>query len=143
MNKALIHETPVKVMALLGTALFSLAFMFGVSVTNASFDKMETPIADPFSAQRIVSVIDNAASGYSKLLSANFINPLVSDYKIYGENLAWIAKESRLSYYMGLEGYTGPKNAQGKVAGAFTLAGQAGEPKDNSLIADVFSVLIR
>jgi hypothetical protein len=140
MNKALIHETPAKVFSLLGTALFSLAFMFGVSVSNASFSKMEVPLADPFSPEKVVSVIDQAASSYSNFLAVNFISPLASDYKIYADNLAWIAKEGRFAYYLGIEGFSGSK---AKVAGAYTSFKPQLAQNSSKSISDVFSVLIR
>lgn len=121
MTEALTKETPGKVFSLLAMALVSLSFMFAVSLTDASFAGTSMPLSDPFAPAKVVQVIDNAAFAYSKALSANFLQPLAADYRLYADNLAWAAKESGLTYFLGVENLNSnsqmAENHQGKVAG--------------------------
>jgi hypothetical protein len=141
MTEAMTTETPAKVFSLLAAALASLAFMFCVSTTDASFSGTLNQVPDPFAPAKVVSVIDRAAASYSSFLSANFINPLVADYKVYGDNLAWIAREGNLAYYMGVDNLGEARQLpQGRVAGAYT------EDTDSSgglSIDNLYSILIR
>lgn len=121
MNQVLTRETPGKVFSLLGVALFSLAFLFTVSSTDASFAGTKAQVYNPFSTENVVAVIDQAAASYSQFLSANFIQPLMADYSVYGENLAFAFKESGMAYAFGVEGLmdkTQAAPAEGQVAGA-------------------------
>lgn len=124
-EQALTRETPGKVLSLLGAALFSVAFLFSVSASNASFERVEVPLPNPFSGENVMAVIDNAAGAYSKFAQINFIEPLMADYKIYGDNLAYVFKESGLAYMLGVERLAGAEDnniqaPKAQVAGAYT-----------------------
>ena len=119
-SQALTVETPGKVIGLLSVALFSAGLMFAVSASNASFQGSEFALYDPFAPEKVVAAIDTVASAYSKVLSANFIQPLSAEYKIYGENLAWLLDQNGLVYALGfsqtpLDTY----EELGQVAGAY------------------------
>jgi len=120
MNQILTQETPGKVMGLMGVALFSLAFLFAVSATDASFSGTTAPVYNPFSTENIVSVLDETAASYTQFMEKNFIQPLMADYSVYGENLSFLFKESGLAYALGVEGLTLETHAsEGQVAGAY------------------------
>lgn len=121
MNKALTQETPAKVISLLGVAIFSLSFLFVVSATDASFSGTRAPVYNPFSAENVMALIDRTAASYSQFLDANFIQPLMADYRVYGENLVFAFKESGLAYALGVEGLMDNnfQTLQGQVAGAY------------------------
>lgn len=120
MNKVLTQETPAKVISLLGVAIFSLSFLFAVSVTDASFSGTRAPVYNPFSAENVMAVIDQTAASYSQFMDTNFIQPLMADYKVYGENLVFAFKESGLAYALGVESLMdNPQVLQGQVAGAY------------------------
>ncbi len=147
MSEFLIKETPEKVLSLVGAALFSFAFLFAVSATDASLAGTYASIPDPFSPEKVVAVVDNVAQSYSNFLSANFIQPLAVDYKVYGENLVWLAQQSGVVKFLGLErsevslAYKQPVAVlQGKVAGAMIFA-----PRSNSgfSVDDIYGLLIR
>lgn len=119
-NSALTNETPGKVLGLLGLSLFTMAFMFSVSITEASFAGTRNPLPEPISSAKAMAVIDNAAASYSQFLTVNFIEPVSEDYKIYGENLSFAFKESGLAYALGVENllYGSSSSEEGQVAGA-------------------------
>jgi hypothetical protein len=122
-TKVLTEESPAKVMGLLGVALCSMAFMLGVSLTNASFEGTEIALADPFAPEKVVALVDNVAAGYSEFLAVNLIQPLSADYEIYADNLAWLFEESGMQYALGLENVNTDyvaQEQQGQVAGAYT-----------------------
>lgn len=124
-EQALTKETPEKVLTLLGTALFSMAFLFSVSVSNASFKGSEIVLPNPFSAENVMSAIDNTANAYSRFANENFIEPLMADYSVYGDNLVYAFKESGLAYVLGVEKLIGSSENQAeiptaRVAGAYT-----------------------
>ena len=141
---ALVRETPGKVVSLLTASLFSLAFMFAVSATDASFVGSKVALADPFAPEKVMAVIDSTASSYSQFLSANFLQPLASDYRVYGDNLAYVFKESGMAYALGIEKVAagdGQTQSQPKVAGTFT---QKTEYHSGGFGIDtLYSVLIR
>ena len=114
------QETPGKIMGLMGVALFSLAFLFAVSSTDASFAGTKTAVYDPFSEQSILAALDSTAASYSNFLNANFVAPLMADYQVYGDNLSFAFKESGLAYALGVEGLMQETHAsEGQVAGAY------------------------
>ncbi len=125
-NNALTQETPGKVMALLGTAMFSLAFLFAVASTDIGFNGSTTEINDPFSMQNVVSGIDSIASAYDKFLYANLVQPAEETYALYADNLAWLADNSGVTYALGFsqDSQTQPV-VSGQVAGASTIKYQA------------------
>src|SRR5438552_13969432 len=80
-NKNMIEETPTKVMGFLGAALVSLAFLFSVTVTNASFSGTEPGLSlpDPFGPQNVVHTLDAVANSYNNFLMANLFRPYDRD----------------------------------------------------------------
>ena len=139
LNQALTRETQGKVMALLGSALLSLAFMLGVSLTDASLSGVQGALYDPFGPETVVAVIDSAAAGYSQFLTANFIQPLAQQYQMYGDNLAWVANESGLSGVLGFGEEAAP-GATARVAGASTIRYL---PKGSFSVDTLYSMLIQ
>ncbi len=121
LSQSLVEETPAKVVSLLAAAMLSLAFLLTVSVSNASFAGTAQALPNPFAPEKVVAVIDTAAASYSSFLSANFIQPLTSSYKVYGENLSWLMQESGIAYALGIDGLfeSQSASASGQVAGAF------------------------
>ena len=117
------QETPVKVLSLLGTAIASLFFLFAVSISNASFEKMEQPFPDVFAPAKVVSVLDTAASGYSKFVYANLVLPAQQDYAFYADNISYAVAEASpaLMQMAGLDTSSAAQVAyepQAQVAGA-------------------------
>jgi len=79
----MIEETPTKVMGFLGAALMSMAFLFVVTATDASFAGTKAALPDPFSPQHVVAVLDSAAHGYSGFLATYLFQPAQSDYAYF------------------------------------------------------------
>lgn len=94
MHQLMTEETPGKLVGLLAGAMFSMALMFTVTVTDASFAGTDVSIPNPFSAQNVVAVIDRAAAGYSTFLHQNLIDPAQSDYRLVADNLGWVASNA-------------------------------------------------
>jgi hypothetical protein len=144
MHKFLIEETPAKVFSLLGVALFSMAFLFSVSTSEASFAKVYNPLPNPFSPENVLAVIDNTAAGYSNFLAQNLIEPAKADYGFYFENVAWIWDNSKadLAYAVGLDGVgESAQTVSGKVAGAYTSVVEEG--RGGFSIDTVYSMLLQ
>lgn len=120
LNNALTVETPGKIMGLVGAAMFSLAFMLAVSVSDASFTQTYSSISDPFSMENVVATIDNAAANYDKFLYANLFQPAEETYQVYADNISWVADNSGVTYALGFSEQPA-KTSVGKVAGASTL----------------------
>lgn len=121
--KIITEETPGKVFGLLATAFASMFFLFAVTVSNASFEKMESPFPDVFGPTNVVAVLDNTASVYSEFVYTNLINPATQDYAYYSDTVSYIAEEAgpALLKVAGLQGIGTTKVAlaeQGQVAGA-------------------------
>lgn len=145
MNKFLTEETPGKVFALLGTALFSLAFLFAVNVSEASLAKVYNPIPNPFSPQHVVQNIDNAAASYSKFVSQNLVEPAKTDYGWYFQEVAWVWDNSKgeIAYALGLDGVgKTTEHVSGQVAGAYTSVVEEGRGGSFS-IDTVYSFLVQ
>jgi predicted alpha/beta-fold hydrolase len=121
--KFLTEESPAKVMALLGVTLTSMAFLFGVSVSNANFQKTEVALSNPFDPSNVVAVLDNATNAYSKFVAANFTQPLKSDLAFYRDTGHWIIDNSdqqilAMTGLSSLAVYHDPQAPE--VAGAYT-----------------------
>lgn len=139
-DQALTQETPGKVMGLMGVALFSLAFLFTVSSTDASFSGTQAAVYNPFSEQSILAALDGTAASYSNFLSANFVAPLMADYEVYGDNLSFAFKESGLAYALGVEGLMQETHAsQSQVAGAYIASP---EYKAQGGMSSVYSMIL-
>ena len=120
-NSALTQETPGKVMGLLGAAMFSLAFMLSVSLSNASFSGMQQPLPDTFSMENVSTAVDFAAAGYSHFLAVNLFDPARQTYAIYSDNIGWVADNSGINYALGLDSQSQNKTVSlERVAGATT-----------------------
>ncbi|PIR96614.1 MAG: hypothetical protein COT92_00120 [Candidatus Doudnabacteria bacterium CG10_big_fil_rev_8_21_14_0_10_42_18] len=146
LSKFLTDEAPGKVAGLIAASLFSLAFLFAVSASDAGFRGTSASLPNVFSPEKVVAVADTAVGFYSNFLTVNFIQPLVGDYRIYGENLAWLSRQSGLTNFFGLEGTAQTSLAyqpaiaagQGQVAGAQKFKSSGG----GLSVDDLYSVLI-
>ncbi len=73
----------------------SMFFLFVVTFTNASLEgSVEATFPNPFSPEKVVSVLDQAASSYSKFVAVNFISPLTADFDYYKENVDWVIDQA-------------------------------------------------
>ena len=143
----MIEETPAKVMGLLGVSLFSLAFLFAVSLTNASFRGTETQLPSPFSPDKVVALLnhdpfgpehvmpglDKVASSYSNFVHQNVTGPAQESFAFmdysFQQNYAWVMDNSdtQIVALAGLQSLvTQPPTpmahpAPGSVAGAFSM----------------------
>lgn len=126
----LTHETPGKVMGMLGTALFSMALLFAVTATDSSFKGTSVAIDsyDIFGPKNVVAVIDNSASAYSQFLAANLFNPAEQSYGLAADNLAYIGDNAAepIVAMLNLDGFLTQIQdygvAQPQVAGAHVEA---------------------
>lgn len=127
MENFLVEDTPAKVLGFSFAAIFSMAFLFAVSASNASFQGSEYSLPNPFAPGKVVSVIDRAAASYSGVL-ADFTQPARAALAVHVQEMKWIMDEAAepLASALGLEGPAVPsKEAPSKVAGAFTIAGSS------------------
>jgi hypothetical protein len=134
MKEFLHEETPGKILSLLGAAMFSLAFLFTVSVSEASFSGSYVSLPDPFGPESVVATIDHAAAGYSDFLYAAVLNPTEQDLNEAVDAVAWIWEESRdeVVVALGLDGVRGVyQDTTGAVAGAYTSI--ADQPQGGNL----------
>lgn len=121
------EETPGKVMGLLTAALASMAFLFIVSATNASFEGTLSNVPDPFSQQNVVAVLDGVSHGYSNFLDSNLLQPAQNDIAFFKYNLNWVVDNSdqQILAMLGLQALAnpyGPIPGGARVAGAYTSA---------------------
>lgn len=138
------QETPAKVFSLLGAAMFSMFLLFGVSVSNASFNQTEVALPDVFSPSNVVAVLDNVASSYSNFVDENLIQPGQQSFAIAQYNLAYVIDEAGPSILAitGFDSQVNPSSSAPQVAGAFT------QVSDHSVgggfnIDSLYSLLIR
>jgi hypothetical protein len=117
-GNVLATETPEKVSGWLIVSLFSMALLFVVSSSDASFEGTSAQLPDLFAPQKVVKVIDHMVANYSHFLSVNFLKPLAYDYSIYAENAVWVFKESGLAYALGIDRLVDGSMPNGQVAGA-------------------------
>lgn len=142
-GNALTRETPSKVFSWLIASLFSMALLFVVSGSDASFEGTRVQLADPFAPANVINVIDRAAADYNRFLSANFLRPLAYDYQIYADNAVWALKESGLTYALGIDRLVdGSLPFQGQVAGVSTSK-QKTYSSGGLGMNDLYSLLIR
>lgn len=126
MEKFLTHESPTKVMSLLGVSLASMFFLFMVTVSNASFQQAQV-MPDPFSTTHVLAMVDNVSSGYSKFLNQNLITPASQDYAFVGDDVAFVADNAgpQIMQMTGLQNIQAEAlalAAKPQVAGASTVA---------------------
>jgi len=141
MDKFLVQDTPAKVMGLLGASLFSMALLFSVSASNASFEGMEYSLPDPFAPAKVVSVIDSVAASYSSALTS-FIAPAREAVAIHTAEIGWIYEQAAapVSQALGLN-----SEPQARVAGAFTQNQSSftvGGSYESFSVDDIYAVLI-
>jgi hypothetical protein len=116
---AMLAETPAKVMTLLCTALASMAFLFLVSATNASFTGAPVSVPNPVNPAKLMTMVDYTAAGYSSFLHQNLFVPVEQSVAMTTDNVSWIA--SNASYALGFgQGTQAPLVSQ--VAGAHIVA---------------------
>jgi hypothetical protein len=129
------EETPTKVMGFLGAALMSMAFLFVVTATDASFAGTKSAMPDPFAPQHVVAVIDSAANGYSGFLTAYLFQPAQSDYAYFTgsvkDDSSWVLDntDTQIVAMAGLSDLlwqeptpmAHPSPHSGHVAGAYTM----------------------
>ncbi len=106
-------------MSLVGTALFSMAFLFSVTVSNASFSGVESPIPDVMGPQNVMAVLDVASNSYSSFLATNLFNPAQESFALAADNISYIAENAGYELAT-LTGYQGSSSPQ--VAGASVSA---------------------
>jgi hypothetical protein len=121
--KIITEETPEKILGLLGVAFTSMFFLFAVTVSNASFERIENPFPDVFAPTNVVAVLDTTASVYSEFVYTNLITPAQQDYAYYADTASYIGQEAgpSLLKIAGLQGLANTQVAlaeQGQVAGA-------------------------
>jgi hypothetical protein len=142
------QETPAKVFSLLGAAMFSMFLLFGVSVSNASFNQTEVALPDIFAPSNVLSVLDNTSKSYSNFLAANLFQPLQQDYAIAQDNINYLTEEAGPSI-LAITGfdalidmdseYTVPAS---QVAGAFTKASQSLTFREGFNVDNLYSLII-
>jgi hypothetical protein len=146
----MIEETPERVMGFLGAAMFSLALLFAVTVTDASFSGTAAPLpqgpfgpdaivsmlkADPFGPDHLMATADNISSSYAKFLTAYLFEPEDRDvnqlaYDIQ-QNYNWVMDnaDQQIVAMAGISDLlwqeptpmAHPAHVRGQVAGAFTM----------------------
>ncbi len=142
----LLEETPTKVMTLLGVALTSLVMLFVFTATDASFSGSQTSVYDPVSLDKVVSVIDNTALGYSNFLQANLIKPMGEQLAMVTDNVSWVTDNAQDGLYSMLgvpnnssdDSVAAPASYTGTVAGAHTT-----KYGSRGIVDSVFSVFLQ
>ncbi len=127
------EETPAKVMSLLGISLVSMAFLFSVTLTDASFQGTHMQLPNPFAPEKVVAMVDTAANSYSSILHAYVIDSGAKDYAMAADNLAWIGSNAKdgavamlgldqihQSQQVQMTAVAQAAPVQGQVAGAYT-----------------------
>lgn len=144
--QVLTQETPAKVVGLLAASLFSLALMFTVTASEASFSGPQIALRSPFSPEAVVGTVDKVAAAYSSFVSENFLQPLSADYAVYADNASWIFQESGLAYALGVEGLMDSSSSQpissGQVAGAYKLQESSIYSQGSFNVDTLYSALI-
>jgi hypothetical protein len=114
------HETPEKVLSLLGAALVSMAFLFAVTVSNASFTQVYNPPPDIFGPAKVMAVLDSVSNSYSNFVYAQFVRPEAPEYAMAWDNLAFVGQGagSQIAGALGLGNVGSPVS---QVAGASTV----------------------
>jgi len=139
------QETPAKIFSLLGVAMFSLFFLFGVSVSNASFNRTETVLPDLFNPDNIVSMLDNVSNSYSKFVNQQLVQPGVESYAMVMDNVNYVMDEAspQILAVTGFGSIVDSPSSQSQVAGAFTNADNRSEASIPAVNVDSVYSLIR
>lgn len=94
MNNFFTNESPEKVMGLLAVSLCSLAFLFAVTASNASFSGTEVRLPDPFNPANVVSMLDYTSNGYARFVATFLTQPAQHDYAYFvnsaQQDFAWV-----------------------------------------------------
>lgn len=117
---AMLAETPAKVMTLLCVSLASMAFLFVVSATNASFTGSPVAVANPVNPAQLMTMVDYTAAGYSSFLHQNLFAPVQQSVAMTTDNVSWIA--SNAAYSLGLQNSQQTTPLVSRVAGARIVA---------------------
>src|SRR6185503_17544755 len=91
MNEFLTQETPSKVMGLLAASVASLAFLFAVTISNASFHQVYEPVPDTFGPAKVMAVLDVVSNSYSGFLADNLLGPAQAQFAYVADNAEYIA----------------------------------------------------
>lgn len=123
---SLVQETPAKVLSLLGISLVSMAFTFAITLSQASFTKVYSPLPDPVSPPNVMALLDNVSNSFSKAVYANLVAPQAPGFAMAADNLAFIGQEAgpQILSLAGLGRLNSQpaQVAQPQVAGASTQA---------------------
>jgi len=119
MLEKFLKETPAKVMTLLCVAMASLAFLFVVSATDASFTGTPVSVPSP-SPDKVMAVLDSASAGYSRFLQANLFTPVEQSVAMTTDNVSWIASNAAVALGVQNDSQTAP--VVSRVAGAHIVA---------------------
>ncbi len=117
---SLLEETPAKVMSLLCVAMASMAFLFVVSATNASFNGAPVSVPNPVNPAKLMTMVDYSAAGYSSFLQQNLFTPIQQSVAMTTDNVSWIA--SNTAYDLGLQNSAQTAPLVSRVAGAHIVA---------------------
>lgn len=133
----LTQETPGKVMALLGTAMFSLALLMGVSLNNQSFSNADMALSNPFGLENVVAVLDNTSNSFSRYVATTLVGPTQQDFAFladsWHQDLAYVMDNTsdQIVAMAGLNdlvwvepspmAHAGFRSVSGNVAGAFSM----------------------
>ena len=126
------NETPGKIFALLGVALTSMAFLFVVTATNASFSGTEpgsgSQLLSMFNPDKVMAVLDNVSASYSHFLAVNLFQPARQDALALRDTGRWIIDntDTQILAAVGLSSLA-KVDDQPQVAGAFTQVASAHE----------------
>jgi hypothetical protein len=88
------QETPAKVFSLLGTALFSMAFLFAVTLSNASFTQVYNPLPNPLAPANVMAMVDNVSHDYAMFVQTDLVNPGQQSYAMAADNIAFIGQNA-------------------------------------------------
>ncbi|MDR3642018.1 MAG: hypothetical protein P4L74_00115 [Candidatus Doudnabacteria bacterium] len=124
MDHFLTHESPGKVVSLLGASMVSMLFLFMVTISNASFQQAQV-LPDPFASSHVVAMVDIASNSYSNFINQNLIAPAGRDYGFVGDDVAFIADNAgpQIMQLAGLQNLGAARMAYAErpqVAGAYT-----------------------
>ena len=122
------QETPGKIFSLLGVAMAFMAFLFFVSVSDASFSRARA-VADPFGPASVLGALDNVSNVYGKAADTYLFSPLQDDLAYYQDSLNWVIDNADMAILntLGLGQLAEAPVSAGspalpKVAGAYTAS---------------------
>ncbi len=151
LEKMLTEETPAKIMGLLTISLASLAFLFVVTATDATFQGTTAKVYNPFAPEKVVAVIDSTAATYTNFLQANLFNPVEQSVAMTTDNVSWIVSNAAYSFGIQPSSETPSVNQVSRVAGAHVSAppvkpvpektSQATSQSSGGVFSPIFAIL--